>query len=995
MTFHSTEITVREVLLSELKLRNLHLAQELSLPLPSGRKAPDAILSNGSNYVLETKLGGQADYWEDLKKLTEWMKIKTVPIAGAFAVLLPGELRNVPWEIVNDLAKSPKLKYEVSALFHDDRPADRIEGSLFVIADWIAGHVLKPQREITPDIDFVVKVLSESVNRLSMQMRGLSIKQFEDIFGGRLVFDNILEIKANKLPLEDLRRAASYLFVNQILFYGVLSEAEPGRFPRIETNSLYRPADILEYFRRVLEVDYAPTFGFDIASRLAPKAIETVRAVADIIQAMGLARVRHDILGKVFHNLIPLAIRKPVAAYYTNSAAGDLLAAMAVRQESDHILDPACGSGTLLVSSYQRKRRLLEQEATYPFKRVFNIKDHIRYVSTDITGIDIMPFAAHLAVVHLSIQTPRFATQAVRVAVWDSTELKPFDKIPSLARELAGAFKQPTLEMFKDGKFHKDAAQYIEKGSLTAEGIGGGEGINLEPVDVVIMNPPFTSSDNLGGDYKKTLRHRFSKYESMIQGKISFQGYFLIVADTFLKTDGRLAAVLPQTTFTGEAFAPLINMLVNKYAINAIITGLGRSAFSENTALSEVLFIAQKGASANNNSFALVGTKKSPNDWTSEEVEELATRLQDRKEYDNEFATVTWIDQKELLIERGGLTRLLPRLNKIYQTLLDEIGLALKSKIMIPYVEFEEKSKIQAFMSTLGNREVAGPEGRGGVYFGTSALNICREERRALKKVDRLIFVSENKTHLTINDRVTQKQFEIPKSDIVPSVRRLSLYSSFDVSNSTDFLIAKACPELEQIMKAVYGEAKSQVFIRRVKERWLDRVQHGSTQLCLARRIDLAASGTSHIGVYSKKPSFTGHGGWGFRNLSDDQSKILCLWFNSSLFLMQLLEQRTQTRGTWWRLDKHRFARTLIPDITTIKTAERKNLIALFCELHVTQFPPLLEQYRISFEGRRKIDSAWLSIMGLEQSNVPRVLGLLHQYIYDTLSSLVGAMKKD
>src|SRR4030067_1308764 len=217
MTFHSTEITVREVLLNELKVRNIHLAQELSLPLPSGRKAPDAILSNGSNYVLETKLGGEADHWEDLKKLTEWMKIRTVPIAGAFAVLLPSELRNVPWEVMNELAKSPKLRYEVSALFHDERPADRIQGSLFQIADWISGHVLKPQKETTPDTDFVVSVLSASVSKLSLQMRGLSLKQFEDIFGGRLVFDNILEIKPNKLPLEDLRRAASYLFVHQIL----------------------------------------------------------------------------------------------------------------------------------------------------------------------------------------------------------------------------------------------------------------------------------------------------------------------------------------------------------------------------------------------------------------------------------------------------------------------------------------------------------------------------------------------------------------------------------------------------------------------------------------------------------------------------------------------------------------------------------------------------------------------------------------------------------
>ncbi len=63
MTFRSTEITVREILLEELKVRNVHFGHELSFPLPEGRKAPDAVLANGSNYVLETKLGDQADYW--------------------------------------------------------------------------------------------------------------------------------------------------------------------------------------------------------------------------------------------------------------------------------------------------------------------------------------------------------------------------------------------------------------------------------------------------------------------------------------------------------------------------------------------------------------------------------------------------------------------------------------------------------------------------------------------------------------------------------------------------------------------------------------------------------------------------------------------------------------------------------------------------------------------------------------------------------------------
>ena len=55
-------------------------------------------------------------------------------------------------------------------------------------------------------------------------------------------------------------------------------------------------------------------------------------------------------LGKVFHNLIPLGLRKMVGAYFTNSQAGDLLALLAIRSKDAKVIDPACGSGTLLVS---------------------------------------------------------------------------------------------------------------------------------------------------------------------------------------------------------------------------------------------------------------------------------------------------------------------------------------------------------------------------------------------------------------------------------------------------------------------------------------------------------------------------------------------------------------------------------------------------------------------------------------------------------------------
>lgn len=194
---------------------------------------------------------------------------------------------------------------------------------------------------------------------------------------------------------------------------------------------------------------------------------------------------------------------------------------------------------------------------------------------------------------------------------------------------------------------------------------------------------------------------------------------------------------------------------------------------------------------------------------------------------------------------------------------------------------------------------------------------------------------------------------------------------------------------------SIYGESRMHTYLSRIKARWADRVTKGSTQLCLARRIDPAARGTHHIALYTRNPSFTGHGGWGFRNISDSDAKLLCLWFNSSIFFLQLIEQRTQTRGTWWRLDKHRWGRTMIPDLSALPPLQRKKLLELFDDLGNVSFPNLLEQLKVSFGARSKLDDAWLSIIGMSKARWKIVIPIIHKHLYQTLLELMQAMERD
>jgi len=60
-----------------------------------GCSAPDMLLKNGAQYVVETKLGAETKLLDAMVRLYDYQKYVT-EAKGAFAVLFPEELRR-PW----------------------------------------------------------------------------------------------------------------------------------------------------------------------------------------------------------------------------------------------------------------------------------------------------------------------------------------------------------------------------------------------------------------------------------------------------------------------------------------------------------------------------------------------------------------------------------------------------------------------------------------------------------------------------------------------------------------------------------------------------------------------------------------------------------------------------------------------------------------------------------------------------------------------------------
>src|SRR2546425_8987260 len=94
---------------------------------------------------------------------------------------------------------------------------------------------------------------------------------------------------------------------------------------------------------------------------------------------------------------------------------------------------------------------------------------------------------------------------------------------------------------------HFDAAVVervkVRQGAVSSA--GAGRGFALELVDVCLMNPPFTRKQSISSEYRSELTRAFSAYSDFASKEMNLYGYFVLLADRFLKQGGRLAMVLP------------------------------------------------------------------------------------------------------------------------------------------------------------------------------------------------------------------------------------------------------------------------------------------------------------------------------------------------------------------------------------------------------------------------------------------------------------------
>ena len=363
-------------------------------------------------------------------------------------------------------------------------------------------------------------------------------------------------------------------------------------------NCCYRsedtPSRLSDAWSLILAVDYKPIFESGVRVLDALHSAPFTQAVKIVVNwsryaAGQVGGMRHDILGRIFHALLDDA--QFDGSFYTSVPAAMLLAGLALpdappleKISSFRVIDPACGTGTLLMAAAERLRDVSGDGVG---------RAHL--IENVLEGLDINVTALHIAATTLGLLSPttRFSNM--------NLHRMPFGEIEGTPRAAAGS-----LELYAHGGL-SPFVDWIDVRSPRQIDTDSGKAPQryAHSADLVIMNPPYTRNDKRLDQLGKIAEERVKKRESEILAaspvkldKTSSGLMFLVLAEHLCNQTGTLACVFPLSSATAPSARDVRKFLAERFDTEFLVVSHdpSREYFSENTTIAELLLVMRRKA---------------------------------------------------------------------------------------------------------------------------------------------------------------------------------------------------------------------------------------------------------------------------------------------------------------------------------------------------------------------------------------------------------------
>ncbi|MCY4456345.1 MAG: hypothetical protein OXB90_00165 [Acidimicrobiaceae bacterium] len=471
---------------------------------------------------------------------------------------------------------------------------------------WHLAGVVRRCRQVgqqTPD-----EIAAELDTVLNLAVEHLSIRQCQDLAEmlGRTTGSAVRRKAAKRALLIVAAAAMFHTRLEQHLpqvppkMDAQTGEKFSARWPpkKLQQCLKSKDADILDElnnaWRAILAVDYRPIFEAAIRTLERPTQDHRwITAVTWVVNrslrvARSASSTRHDLMGSIFHRLVDTA--RYDGSYYTSTSAAILLAGLAIRRADVpknlaefSLIDPACGTGTLLMAAAERIRDLRPANKSRA--------DATTLIEDVITGLDVNMTACHMAATTLGLLSPSTTFRHMNIRLMPlGVDKRDNAKVGSLEL-LAIKPGAPRLDLGIDWA----SGEHIDTGEQ--------EEITANSQQLVIMNPPYTR-DSLRHDQfppavEKKLKAAEKKLRDNRAGHRTSSGtMFMDLGEHLVSFDqgATLAFVYPAAGAAAPSNVEARKLLAEWFNIEWVVAAHDqkRPWFSESTSISEILVVARR-----------------------------------------------------------------------------------------------------------------------------------------------------------------------------------------------------------------------------------------------------------------------------------------------------------------------------------------------------------------------------------------------------------------
>ena len=306
--------------------------------------------------------------------------------------------------------------------------------------------------------------------------------------------------------------------------------------------------------------------------------------------------------------------RERLAAYYTRPESAEMMASIVLPPAGDplwgdersllsmRVADLACGTGMLLATMY---RQIVARHEAGGGR---GSDVHEKFAGGCISGLDVLPLAAHMTVSSLAGVYPNVIIRDTNIHHMPIGRWGPG----------RSEYRLGSLDLIDDS----DSTLFESSQQVTGSGEEGRthHGIMDGSLDLIVMNPPFTKAGKRkrgdgGGwdavapfaafgasDEEQEAMGRLARKKfagTCAHGHAGLGSYFVAVCDKKLRPGGTMALILPSTIASGESWSRVRALLREKYdttVMSMANDGMVRrgGAFSSDTGMLEVMLVARK-----------------------------------------------------------------------------------------------------------------------------------------------------------------------------------------------------------------------------------------------------------------------------------------------------------------------------------------------------------------------------------------------------------------